>query len=141
MIQLSNLEPTVTKTRKRVGRGEGSNRGKNAGKGHKGQTKHGGKVPIGFEGGQKSLKKRQPKLRGFKQAEDKQKVVLTLLKINTAYNDGDTVSFATMLEKKLITSKTKTVRIVSTGSLDKKLTFEENENLYLTKGVKSVVNK
>ncbi|MDE3269499.1 MAG: 50S ribosomal protein L15 [Pseudomonadota bacterium] len=53
------------KVRKRIGRGIGSGTGKTAGKGHKGQTaRKGGKIAVGFEGGQTPLYRRLPK-RGF----------------------------------------------------------------------------
>lgn len=51
--------------RKRVGRGEGSGKGKTAGRGTKG-TKARGKVSAFFEGGQMPLTRRVPKLKGFK---------------------------------------------------------------------------
>jgi large subunit ribosomal protein L15 len=53
------------KRRKRVGRGEGSGKGKTAGRGTKG-TKARGKVHVFFEGGQMPLARRVPKLKGFK---------------------------------------------------------------------------
>ncbi len=52
------------KRRKRVGRGDGSGRGKTAGRGTKG-TKARGEVPLFFEGGQMPLVRRVPKLKGF----------------------------------------------------------------------------
>ncbi len=65
-MDLSNLvSPPSNKKRKRIGRGESSNWGKTAGKGHKGQkARSGGKVSPGFEGGQMPLQRRLPK-RGF----------------------------------------------------------------------------
>jgi large subunit ribosomal protein L15 len=51
--------------RKRVGRGDGSGRGKTAGRGTKG-TKARGRVKAFFEGGQMPLSRRVPKLKGFK---------------------------------------------------------------------------
>jgi large subunit ribosomal protein L15 len=65
-MDLSNLHPAIkNKKRKRVGRGESSNWGKTAGKGHKGQkARSGGKVSPGFEGGQMPLQRRLPK-KGF----------------------------------------------------------------------------
>lgn len=58
--------PEERKTRKRVGRGDGSGLGHTAGKGHKGQNaRAGGGVKAGFEGGQMPLMRRLPK-RGFK---------------------------------------------------------------------------
>lgn len=54
------------KTRKRVGRGEGSGLGKQSGKGHKGQKAMSGyHKKLGFEGGQMPLIRRVPKF-GFK---------------------------------------------------------------------------
>jgi large subunit ribosomal protein L15 len=49
---------------RRVGRGEGSGRGKTAGRGTKG-TRARGTVPLFFEGGQMPLVRRVPKLKGF----------------------------------------------------------------------------
>lgn len=58
--------PEERKTRKRVGRGDGSGLGHTAGKGHKGQNaRAGGGVRAGFEGGQMPLQRRLPK-HGFK---------------------------------------------------------------------------
>lgn len=54
------------KNRKRVGRGDGSGRGTYSGKGLKGQKSRSGKGPMAkFQGGQLSLLKRLPSIRGF----------------------------------------------------------------------------
>jgi large subunit ribosomal protein L15 len=54
-----------TKSRKILGRGQGSGRGGTSGKGHKGQnSRSGGGVRPGFEGGQMPLQRRIPKF-GF----------------------------------------------------------------------------
>ncbi len=54
-----------TKDAKRLGRGTSSGHGKTSGKGQKGQnSRSGGGVRIGFEGGQNPLFRRVPK-RGF----------------------------------------------------------------------------
>ncbi len=64
-MNLSNLFGPSNKQRKRVGRGESSGLGKTCGKGHKGQnSRSGGKVGRGFEGGQMPLQRRLPK-KGF----------------------------------------------------------------------------
>ena len=57
--------PGARKTRKRVGRGIGSGKGKTGGRGGKGQTARSGVRIKGFEGGQMPLHRRLPK-RGFK---------------------------------------------------------------------------
>jgi large subunit ribosomal protein L15 len=57
--------PGSHKTRKRIGRGIGSGKGKTGGRGGKGQTARSGVRIKGFEGGQMPLHRRLPK-RGFK---------------------------------------------------------------------------
>lgn len=54
------------KAKTRVGRGDGSGRGKTAGRGTKG-TRARGTVHLFFEGGQMPIARRLPKLKGFKQ--------------------------------------------------------------------------
>src|SRR3712207_3481114 len=56
--------PGAVKTRKRVGRGIGSGRGKTGGRGVKGQKARVGVAIKGFEGGQRPRHRRLPKL-GF----------------------------------------------------------------------------
>lgn len=67
MLKLNNLSSAKGAHRniKRIGRGQGSGQGTQAGKGHKGQkARAGGGIPLGFEGGQMPLYRRLPK-RGF----------------------------------------------------------------------------
>jgi len=66
-VELNELRPNPKRVRsnKRIGRGPGSGFGKTSGKGHKGmKSRSGGRVRIGFEGGQMPLQKRVPKF-GF----------------------------------------------------------------------------
>ncbi len=67
-MRLESLKPVEgsTKTRKRVGRGQGSGRGGTSTRGHKGaQSRSGYSRKPGFEGGQMPLYRRIPKF-GFK---------------------------------------------------------------------------
>lgn len=67
-MNLSNLRPAKgsLKTRKRIGRGQGSGKGGTSTRGHKGaQSRSGYSRKIGFEGGQMPLQRRLPKF-GFK---------------------------------------------------------------------------
>ncbi|KKU80813.1 50S ribosomal protein L15 [Candidatus Gottesmanbacteria bacterium RIFCSPHIGHO2_01_FULL_46_14] len=57
------LEKIIKKSKKRLGRGHGSGKVKTSGRGQKGQKAR-GTIPVGFEGGQLSLMKRLPLLRG-----------------------------------------------------------------------------
>jgi large subunit ribosomal protein L15 len=66
-LNLSNLKPAQERrTRKRVGRGLGSGKGRYSGRGIKGQKSRAGShaMPAGFEGGQMPIDMRVGKLRG-----------------------------------------------------------------------------
>jgi large subunit ribosomal protein L15 len=68
-MKLHDLKPAPgsTRPRKRVGRGHGSGHVKTAGRGTKGQnSRSGGRVRPGFEGGQNPIYRRMPYKRGFK---------------------------------------------------------------------------
>ena len=57
-MKLNELKPNPKRVKdsKRIGRGTGSGFGKTSGKGHKGlKSRSGGRVRIGFEGGQMPL--------------------------------------------------------------------------------------
>ena len=67
-MDLSNLKPAKNsvKSRKRIGRGQGSGKGGTSTRGHKGaQSRSGYSKKAGFEGGQMPLQRRIPKF-GFK---------------------------------------------------------------------------
>jgi large subunit ribosomal protein L15 len=67
-MDLGSLKPAKgsVKTRKRIGRGQGSGRGGTSTRGHKGaKSRSGYKSKAGFEGGQMPLARRVPKF-GFK---------------------------------------------------------------------------
>lgn len=137
MFSLNTLPKTVAK-KQRIGRG--NNRGKNSGKGNKGQQKRAGKTRVGFEGGGQSLIRRTPKLRGhgFAPATSRQTAVLSLTMLEKTFIEGETVSLATLLEKALISDKITKVRIINSGNLTKKLKVDQNENLHLTKSVQAM---
>lgn len=63
MTKLDNLQKITKKPLRRLGQGHGSNRGKTAGRGMKGQKAR-TKIALSFEGGALPLIKRLPLLRG-----------------------------------------------------------------------------
>jgi large subunit ribosomal protein L15 len=66
-MDLSNLKPAKgsSKSKKRIGRGQGSGHGGTSTRGHKGQKSRSGySKKVGFEGGQMPLQRRVPKF-GF----------------------------------------------------------------------------
>jgi len=109
------------KSRKRLGRGPGSGKGKTAGKGHKGQTSRSGwwAAPI-FEGGQMALGRRVPK-RGFHN-----KFALTVATINVGDLDGlfevgQEVTPETLKAKAIIKGSYDVLKVLGDGELTKKL--------------------
>ena len=84
--QLS-ASPGSTKTKRRVGRGIGSGKGKTAGRGHKGQKARSGVSIKGFEGGQMPFYRRLPK-RGFTNIFKKEYDVVNVGNLQKAVDDG-----------------------------------------------------
>lgn len=125
MSTLHNLKPhdSQQKNRKRVGRGNGSS-GTYSGRGMKGQnSRTGGGVRPGFEGGQTPLHKRMPKIKGFNNINTINYKALSLSTLNENFKDGDTVTQQDLVAKNLFHKNDK-IKLLATGSLDKKLTIE-----------------
>lgn len=88
-MNLSDLKPAEgsTKTKKRLGRGQGSGTGGTASKGHKGQKSRSGyKSKRGNEGGQMPLQRRVPKF-GFKNINRKEFKGINLDSIQALVDD------------------------------------------------------
>ena len=133
-MKLHELSPAPgsAKERFRKGRGVGSGNGKTAGKGHKGQnSRSGGGVRPGFEGGQLPLYRRLPK-RGFKNFVFKKEYAIVNLKMLDAnFGEGDEVTVEKLLEARLVKNRLDGLKILAAGELTKKLTvkadlFSEN---------------
>jgi len=139
MFRTSESPKIVFQHRKRVGRGNGSNRGKNSGLGHKGQVKRAGKMPVFFEGGRKSLVRRSPKFKGFKQAEDKQLKAIPSSRIAELYPQGGVLSLASLLEKNAVSSKIKMVRVYKTSDDMLAVSYDNDPAVHLTKGVTALI--
>ncbi|SFG35661.1 50S ribosomal protein L15 [Oribacterium sp. WCC10] len=122
-MELANLKPADgAKQSKnfRRGRGHGSGNGKTAGKGHKGQKARSGAPRPGFEGGQMPLFRRIPK-RGFTNINTKVITGINLSVLEDKYNDGEEVTFETLLSKGIIKKLNDGVKILGNGDLTKKL--------------------
>jgi large subunit ribosomal protein L15 len=108
----TNQLKKIVKRRKRLGRGIGTARGKTAGRGTKGQKSRSGyNIPKGFEGGQNPLKKRIPKLGGFKSKRTRFQAVNINLIIDRLDNK-ETVSSKTLLKSGLVGSSRKNIKII-----------------------------
>jgi large subunit ribosomal protein L15 len=108
------------KRRKRKGRGPGSGRGKTAGRGTKGQqSRAGGGVRPGFEGGQTVLYRRLPK-RGFNNARfRKVYAIVNVGQLETAFESGATVDAEAIRAARLVNAKSGPVKVLGSGTLTK----------------------
>lgn len=129
-IGLHNLKPKPgsKKSRKRLGRGEGSGLGKTSGRGHKGAgSRSGAKRKAGYEGGQNPIHMRMRKLRGphmkksmpFENFRTKSQPV-NLSDLEDRFEAGAEVTPESLKEKGLATRKDP-VKVLARGELTKKL--------------------
>ena len=124
-MKLHELQPAVgaKKSPKRVGRGTGSGLGRNSGKGEKGQnSRTGGGVRPGFEGGQMPLYRRLPK-RGFTNIFAKEYAVINIDRLNV-FENGAVVTPELLLEKGIVSKLYDGVKILGNGDLEKSLTVK-----------------
>ena len=124
-MELHELAPVKGSTQvgKRKGRGCGTGNGKTAGRGHKGQkARSGGKVRVGFEGGQMPLARRIPK-RGFNNIFAKPLTAINVAALN-AFEDGAVVDAAALIEKGIIADCPNGLKVIANGNLTKKLTVK-----------------
>ena len=126
-MKLNELSPAPgsRKNAFRVGRGLGSGNGKTSGKGMKGQnSRSGGGVRTGFEGGQMPLYRRLPK-RGFKNIWAKTFAEVNVESLNR-FEDGTTVDPVVLVEAGILKNVQDGIRILGNGELTKKLTVRAN---------------
>ncbi len=124
-MDLSNLKPAKgsTKTRKRIGRGQGSGTGGTATKGHKGQKSRSGySRKTGFEGGQMPLQRRVPKF-GFKNINRKEYKGVNVSTIQELADSKKLteITLEILIENGLV-RKNALVKILGNGELKSKLT-------------------
>lgn len=126
-MKLHELKPVQgKKNRKRVGRGVGSGTGKTAGRGSDGQnSRSGGGVRPGFEGGQTPLFKRLPK-RGFTNFTRKEYAIVNLGDLNV-FEEGTVVTPELLLEKRIIRKLEAGLKILGDGKLEKKITIKAHK--------------
>ena len=121
-MKLHELQPAAgsKKARTRVGRGLGSGLGKTSGRGQKGQnSRSGGGVRSGFEGGQMPLYRRLPK-RGFNNSVfAKQYAEVNVEQLNR-FEDGATVDPVALIEAGILKNVRDGIRILGNGTLETK---------------------
>jgi large subunit ribosomal protein L15 len=116
------------KTRKRIGRGIGSGKGKTGGRGGKGQTARSGVRIKGFEGGQMPLHRRLPK-RGFKNTMFALKLCeVNLGRIQAAIDAGTLdaagkIDAAALVKAGVLRRAKDGVRLLGSGEIKAKVAF------------------
>lgn len=123
-MDLSNLQPAKgsTKTKKRLGRGEGSGYGGTASRGHKGQKSRSGySKKVGFEGGQMPLQRRVPKF-GFKNINRKEFKAINISTLQTLAESRKItdIDINTLIDAGLV-GKSDLVKILGNGTLSAKV--------------------
>jgi large subunit ribosomal protein L15 len=127
-MKLHELKPSEgsRKVRNRVGRGIGSGNGKTSGRGHKGQnSRSGGGVRPGFEGGQNPLARRLPK-RGFTNPTRKEYTVVNLEKL-ARFEEGTAVTPELLLEAGVVSKLNDGIKVLGNGKLEVKLTVKAHK--------------
>ena len=132
---LSELSsPGSTKSRLRVGRGQGR-RGKTCGRGHKGQKARSGGARRHFNGGQTPLYRQLPKM-GFISRKALLTARLRLGELNRLNVDASTpVTIDLLRDKGMIQKHIKYVKIYLSGDAPK-AKYQFDTEILLTKGVK-----
>ena len=112
---------------KRLGRGTGSGIGKTSGKGQKGQnSRSGGGVRLGFEGGQMPLLRRLPKV-GFTNKFRKVYITINVEDFNR-FEDETVVDYELLLANGLVKkAKDAELKVLGNGELKKKLHVKANK--------------
>lgn len=141
MKNLDNLQKIVAKPKRRLGQGHGSNRGKTAGRGTKGQKAR-TKIALSFEGGALPLIKRLPMLRGkgrnYSLTKDMYGVNIEKLNLLPAKT---VVDEETLLKYNIISKdnmkRSSGIKILGNGQLTKSLTVK----LPVSKSAKEKIEK
>jgi large subunit ribosomal protein L15 len=128
-IGLHSLSPPrgARKSRKRIGRGQGSGFGKTSGRGQKGAgSRSGSKRKAGYEGGQNPLHMRMRKLRGphMKKSMPFEPFRTHTQPVNLAdlnlFEDGAEITPATLRERGIAKRKRVPVKVLAKGDLERK---------------------
>jgi len=131
-MNLSNLQPAQEREdRKRIGRGQGSGKGRYSGRGLKGQKSRAGshKMRAGFEGGQMPIQMRMGKLKGSTSKDAmpvgpfRTSTVPVNIRDLDRFDAGDVVTPEALVQKRLIKNTRTDVKLLGVGDVSKKLTI------------------
>ena len=141
-MKLNTLDIKRKKSKKRLGSGIGSSKGKTCGRGHKGQKSRSGVAIKSFEGGQMPLYRRLPK-RGFKIKKSEKVAILNLYKLQDLMSKkkiqlNDKINLENLKKSKLVSSKYDKLKILGFGDIKNKIEIESN---YISKPAKEKIEK
>ena len=126
-MKLNELSPAngSRKLRRRLGRGVGSGTGKTAGRGTKGQnSRSGGGVRPGFEGGQMPLHRRLPK-RGFTNIFKKEFAEINIRDLSR-FENGSLVDEPALIRCGLVKGKRDGIKLLGQGEITYPLSIKVN---------------
>ena len=127
-MKLHELSPPARsrKSGNRLGRGVGSGGGKTAGRGNKGyNSRSGGGVRPGYEGGQMPIQRRLPK-RGFTNIFRKKITVINLRDL-LAFESGGLVDEATLVKAGLVKGQKDGIKLLGHGEIRVALNVKLNQ--------------
>jgi large subunit ribosomal protein L15 len=127
-MKLHELSPPAKsrKSDKRLGRGVGSGWGKTAGRGTKGyNSRSGGGVRPGYEGGQMPIQRRLPK-RGFTNIFRK-KIAVVNLRDLLAFESGSLVDEAALMKAGLVKGQKDGIKLLGHGEIRVALNVKLNQ--------------
>ena len=127
-MKLNELSPAQgsRKAPRRLGRGVGSGRGKTAGRGTKGyNSRSGGGVRPGYEGGQMPLHRRLPK-RGFANIFRKNIAVINLRDL-AKFDKGSVIDEAALVAAGLVKGKRDGIKLLGHGEIKHSLEVKVNQ--------------
>ena len=141
-MKLNTLHSKKCKSKKRVGRGIGSSKGKTCGRGHKGQKSRSGVAIKSFEGGQMPLYRRLPK-RGFKSIKSKDIALINLSKIEDNINKkkillNTIINLQNLQKLNLINNKYRKLKLLGSGDIKNKFDVEVN---FISKSAKEKIER
>lgn len=123
-MELNNLRPAKgsVKSRKRIGRGQGSGHGGTSTRGHKGdKSRSGSRLKRNFEGGQTPMQRRLPK-RGFQNINRVEYVPLNLAQLEALVAKVGTTTFnVESLTAAGVARQTEKIKVLGNGKLTTKV--------------------
>ena len=141
-MKLNSFNKRKFKSKKRLGRGIGSTKGKTSGRGHKGQKSRSGVAIKSFEGGQMPLYRRLPK-RGFTKIKDKTIALINLSRIQEfaakkKILTNNKVNLPNLQKSKILKNKYRKLKLLGSGDIKDKFDFEVH---YISKSAKDKIEK